>query len=392
MMRANRHWAMLYFDHNATTPLSPRAKEAWLEASEQYPGNPSSPHRLGSRADHALEESRERVASLLGGQPLDLIWTSGATEASNMVFHHYSQVLGGDDVVWISAIEHPCVLQAARRFLGDRIRLLPVNPSGVIERSVLSTWLREKRPSLVVCMAANNETGVMQPWEAVRDWCASESIPYFCDAAQWIGKYPATGLGSCGWTMGCAHKFGGPKGVGFLKVPSKGGFHALFGGGPQERSRRAGTENVAGILSMTAALEERESMFDCSDWLVTQREIRSTVEKEILERLPGSIALGKGEERLWNTLALVMPECDCRFRWVVKLDRLGVAVSTGSACSSGKEQASHVLEAMACSHDEASRVIRCSSGLETSRDDWQTLIQALVQVHQEAKAFSGKPV
>ena len=132
-------------------------------------------------------------------------------------------------------------------------------------------------------------------------------------------------------------------------------------------------------------------MFDCSDWLIKRGGMRSTVEKEILERLPGSIALGKGEERLWNTVALVMPECDCRFRWVVKLDRLGVAVSTGSACSSGKEQASHVLEAMACSHDEASRVIRCSSGPETSPDDWQTLIQALVQVHQEAKAFSGTP-
>ena len=118
--------------------------------------------------------------------------------------------------------------------------------------------------------------------------------------------------------------------------------------------------------------------------------MRSAVEGEILEKLPGTIALGAGEERLWNTIAMVMPECDCRFRWVVKLDRLGVAVSTGSACSSGKEQPSHVLEAMGCSPDEASRVLRFSSGPETSRDDWASLIEALVRVRQEADAFSAK--
>ncbi len=390
MICASRHLYMLYLDHNATTPLSFAAKEAWLEASEQFPGNPSSPHRLGSRADRAMEERRESLASIIGGSPLDLVWTSGATEASNMVFHHYASVLEADEEVWVSAIEHPCVLAAAKGFLGDRVRLIPVTAGGVVEWDVFPSWLKEKRPALVVCMAANNETGVMQPWAAIRDWCANESIPFFCDAAQWLGKYDASGLGSCDWTMGCAHKFGGPKGVGFLKVPSKGGLNPLVVGGPQERSRRAGTENLAGVISMLAALEERQSRFVESSWLKEQCAMRAAVEGEILEKLPGTIALGAGEERLWNTIAVVMPECDCRFRWVVKLDRLGVAVSTGSACSSGKEQPSHVLEAMGCSPDEASRVLRFSSGPETSRDDWASLVEALVRVRQEADAFSAK--
>lgn len=373
---------MRYFDHNATTPLSPAARDAWLEAIERYPGNPSSPHRLGSRAEYALTEARESLASVLGAQALDLIWTSGATEASNIVFHHYSKELNATDVVWVSAIEHPCVLNAAERFLGGRVRQIPVTPEGVVELGWLKDQVSNERPSLVVLMAANNETGVIQAWQSVRDWCRGEAIPFFCDAAQWIGKYPALGLGACDWTMGCAHKFGGPKGVGFLKVPSVGRCHSLFSGGPQELSRRAGTENVAGVLSMVAALKEREAWFSDA-WLQAREQERCSLKQRIVTQLPGTRVLGEEKACLWNTLALVMPECDCRFRWVVKLDRSGVAVSTGSACSSGKEKPSHVLEAMACSADESSRVIRCSSGGETTPEDWDALIEALVRINHE---------
>ena len=378
---------MRYFDYNATTPLSQAARDAWLEAIERFPGNPSSPHRMGSRADYALTEAREALASILGSQALDLIWTSGATEASNMLFHHYSKVLGESDVVWVSAIEHPCVLNAAVRFLGGRVRRIPVTSQGVVELEWLENRLAEERPSLVGLMAANNETGVIQSWQAVRDWCVKESIPFFCDAAQWIGKYPGLGLGDCDWTMGCAHKFGGPKGVGFLKVPSTGRFHSLFSGGPQEMSRRAGTENVAGVLSMVAALKEREAWFSDS-WLKTQSQGRDSLAQKIVLQLPGTRVLGSDVDCLWNTLALVMPECDCRFRWVVKLDRAGIAVSTGSACSSGKEKPSHVLDAMACSSGESSRVIRCSSGPDTTPEDWDALIEAIVGINQELVAAS----
>ncbi len=372
---------MHYFDHNATTPLSEAARRAWLEAVERFPGNPSSPHRMGSRAERALAEAREALAAWLGCSPFDLVWTSGATEASNMVFHHYAERLPQSAEVWVSAIEHPCVLQAAAAFLGkERVRRIPVTTEGTASLD----WLEAQavRPALVAVMAANNETGVLQPWEKIREWCQKREIPFLCDAAQWIGKMPAAGLGQCDWMIGCAHKFGGTVGVGFLKCPAESSVEPLLVGGYQELSRRAGTENVAGILAMAAALEERESLLS-ADWMASRRQWQRRFEESILDFLPGTQILGRGTDRLWNTISMVMPACDCRFRWVVKLDRLGFAVSTGSACASGKEKPSHVLAAMQCSASAAGRTIRCSSGPETSEQEWEALAEALAQSWQK---------
>lgn len=381
---------MHYFDHNATTPLSKAGRRAWLDAVDRFPGNPSSPHRTGSRAERALTEAREALASRLGCLPFNLVWTSGATEASNMVFHHYARRLPKSAEVWISAIEHPCVLQAAEVFLGKgRIRRIPVTTEGTVSLD----WLAAQavRPALVAIMAANNETGVLQPWEKCRQWCQERGIPFLCDAAQWIGKMPADGLGRCDWAIGCAHKFGGPAGVGFLKCPAEESVESLLVGGHQELSRRAGTENVAGVLAMAAALEERESLWS-ADWIASRRKWQSRFEESILELLPGTQVLGRGAPRLWNTISMVMPACACRFRWVVKLDRLGFAVSTGSACASGKEKPSHVLEAMQRSASEAGRTIRCSSGPETSEQEWTTLAAALAQIGKETKLYPPKHV
>lgn len=372
---------MHYFDHNATTPLSEASRRAWLDAVDRFPGNPSSPHRMGSRAERALTEAREALASRLGCSPFDLVWTSGATEASNMVFHHYAARLPKSGEVWVSAIEHPCVLQAAEVFLRkERVRRIPVTTEGTASLDWLeSQAARSSRlPALVAVMAANNETGVLQPWEKIREWCQEREIPFLCDAAQWVGKMPAAGLGRCNWIIGCAHKFGGPVGVGFLKCPAKSSVEPLLVGGHQELSRRAGTENVAGILAMAAALEERESLLS-ADWMASRRQWQRRFEESILEFLPETQILGRGTDRLWNTISMVMPACDCRFRWVVKLDRLGFAVSTGSACASGKEKPSHVLAAMQRSASEASRTIRCSSGPEISEQEWESLATALAQ-------------
>ena len=368
---------MHYFDHNATTPLSEAARRTWLEAVDRFPGNPSSPHRMGSRAERALAEAREALAARLGCSPFDLVWTSGATEAVNMVFHHYAKRLPKSAEVWVSAIEHPCVLQAAAAFLGKkRVRRIPVTTEGTASLD----WLAAQavRPALVAVMAANNETGVLQPWKKIREWCQEREIPFLCDAAQWIGKMPAAGLGRCDWMIGCAHKFGGTAGVGFLKCPAESFVEPLLVGGDQELSRRAGTENVAGILAMAAALEERESLLS-ADWLASRRQWQRRFEESILDFLPGTQILGRGTDRLWNTISMVMPAGDCRFRWVVKLDRLGFAVSTGSACASGKEKPSHVLAAMQCSASAAGRTIRCSSGPETSEQEWRALAEALAQ-------------
>ncbi len=373
---------MLYFDHNATTPLSARAKTAWIDAAERFPGNPSSPHRIGARADAALTDARERLARILGCSPLDIVWTSGASESGNTVFHHFSRRLDAAAEVWISAIEHPCVLESARHFFGSRLKLIPVTRGGVADLEWIAAELKNQRPGLIAIMAANNETGVLQPWREVLALCREYRVPFFCDAVQWIGKLPAAGLGGCDLVSGSAHKFGGPKGVGFLKCSNDPLIEPLIRGGPQEDRRRAGTENVAGVLAMLAALEEGEAAL-ASGGHKKREAWREEFERALLSRLPGASVIGTGQPRLWNTVSAMMPETDCRQRWVVKLDKAGYAVSTGSACASGKESPSHVLLAMGRSPSEAGRVLRFSSGWETTREQWDELLNALVKVNAE---------
>lgn len=370
---------MIYFDHNATTPLSPAARDAWVQASEQFIGNPSSPHRLGARADAALTNARGQLAALLGCDALDLVWTSGATESNNTAIHHFARTLATDQELWISAIEHPCLREAARFHFGQRLRLIPVTRAGVIDLAWLKKQLAKTRPGALAVMAANNETGVLQPWRETLALCREREIPFLCDAAQWLGKLPAHGLGDCAFVSGCAHKFGGPKGVGFLKCPARGRVHPLLLGGPQEEGRRAGTESVAAVLAMIAALTERAAQLT-PDTLAARLRLRADFEKLLLRKLPTLQIIGAGTDRLWNTVSAVMPDTDCRVRWVVKLDKAGFAVSTGSACSSGKEEPSHVLAAMDYPASEAARALRFSSGPETTASEWNALAEAVANV------------
>lgn len=366
---------MIYFDHNATSPLAAEARQAWLDAVEKLIGNPSSPHRLGTRADKALNDARFEVAQFLGCDALDIVWTSGATEAANLVLHHFA-ITKPDAELWISAVEHPCVLQAARHYFRKRLRLIPVTRSGVVDLDWLRARLKRARVAAVAVMAANNETGVLQPWREAGALCAAARVPFFCDATQWIGKLPGAGLGACDFVIGSAHKFGGPKGVGFLKCPSKGRIEPLLKGGQQEEGRRAGTENVAGVVAMAAALRVREAALARGE-IALRLNWRRRFESRLVERLPGCAVVGSESDRLWNTVAVLMPPADCRSRWVVKLDKLGFAVSTGSACASGREEPSHVLAAMGFTAAEAGRMLRFSSGWETTARDWESLLEAL---------------
>jgi cysteine desulfurase len=263
---------------------------------------------------------------------------------------------------------------------------MPIDRNGVVARDWFRRELGERRPGLVALMAANNETGVLQPWPEFLHLCREWEVPFFCDAAQWVGKLPAAGLGAADYVGGCAHKFGGPRGVGFLKCPHRVTLQPLLHGGRQEDGRRAGTENVAGVLSMMAALAHREAALAAGEH-VTRALWRSTFEKELVRQLPGAEILGAGEERLWNTVSVLAPPTpDCRQRWVVKLDKAGFAVSTGSACASGQEKPSPVLLAMGRTPEEAGRALRFSSGWETTREDWQALLEALRQVHAQLHA------
>jgi cysteine desulfurase len=376
---------MHYFDHNASSVLLPEAREAWLRASADFYGNPSSLHRLGARADRALSDARERLAALLKCEPEEIVWTSGATESNNTVFHHFAKQAPPNSEIWVSSLEHPSVLQPSVRYFGARRRLIPASKNGTLDLNWLEERLqdhRDARPALIIAMAANNETGVLQPWPEISKLCKTHEVPFFCDAVQWIGKLPVAGLGSCEFVSGSAHKFGGPRGTGFLKCPQGIRLDGLLLGGPQEDGHRAGTENVPGVLSMMAALEVRETALARGE--ASTREIWRTRFEDLLEQiLPGAEVIGQKVPRLWNTVSALMPVATCRQRWVVKLDKAGYAVSTGSACSSGEEKPSHVLLAMGMNSETAGNVLRFSSGWSTTPVDWTGLAETLARVHRD---------
>jgi cysteine desulfurase len=376
---------MIYFDYNATAPVMREAREAWLAATENIGGNPSSMHQAGTCASIALAEARERLATLLGCHLQDLIWTSGATEANNMVAHHFSKTLGEKDEIWISAIEHPCVHDSAKHYFGKRAKLIPVTHDGLVDLDWITAEMADKRPGLVGVMAANNETGVIQPWREIQAICRAYEVPFFTDAVQFIGKMPMKGLGDFDYVSGAAHKFGGARGVGFLKIPHRKSITPLLYGGKQEGGRRAGTENVAIIAAMMAALEVREKQI--SQNLHLLRGVwRDNFERELLRALPGTSIVGANVPRLWNTVSALMPEGDRKHQWVIRLDKAGFAVSTGSACTTGKEEPSHVLAAMGIKPAQAVRVVRFSAGWETTELDWDALVKAVAKIHAEMKA------
>jgi cysteine desulfurase len=372
---------MIYFDHNATAPVMREAREAWLNATMNIGGNASSPHQTGAMANKAMTEAREKLAGFLGCQPGDIVWTSGATEANNMVMHHFGVTLDPKAEVWVSAIEHPCVVESSKFYFGKRARQIPITHDGVIDMDWLTTEMADTRPGLVAVMAANNESGVIQPWREAMAICHQYKVPFFTDAVQWLGKMPAKGLGDCDFVTGAGHKFGGPRGIGFLKVPHKSHITPLLVGGKQEQGRRAGTENVPIILSLLAALEAREKQMSRGEHLL--RVVwRENFERLLLKHLPGALIVGAHSQRLWNTVSAIMPE-NGQWRWLTRLDKTGFAVSTGSACTTGKEEPSHVLAAMHFKAADAHRVLRFSSGWETTESDWDALANGLAKIHDE---------
>ena len=380
---------MIYFDYNATAPVIREAREAWLNVTEKLGGNPSSMHQFGAKAAVKLADAREKLAASLGCHPQDIVWTSGATEANNMVMHHFAKKLDPKAEVWVSAIEHPCVDDSSKHYFGRRVKTIPVTHGGVVDMDWLTTELADARPGLVTVMAANNETGVIQPWREILTICQAYEVPFFTDAVQFIGKMPVKGLGDCDYVSGAAHKFGGPRGVGFLKIKHRSQITPLLLGGKQEGGRRAGTENVAIIAAMMAALEVREKQIARSEHILRGL-WRENFERQLLATLPGTTIVGANQPRLWNTVSAIMPDGDRRHQWVVRLDKEGFAVSTGSACTTGKEEPSHVLSAMGYKSAQAVRSVRFSAGWETNESDWDALLKGLARVN--AEMHHGKSV
>lgn len=363
---------MSYFDFNATAPLHPRARDEWIDVATRAWHNPSGLYAGATVAREILADARERLADIVGCPPERIVFTGGATAATNAVARHLARTVPADRVVALSAIEHPCVREALQEALPGRTVELPVDHDGVVDTGALARLLEQGHVACVSVMAASNESGVLQPWEEIATLCRHHGVAFHTDAAQWCGKLPAAGLGRCDWVTGSGHKFGGPRGVGFLVVPaSEQGFHGDRGG-PQERGRWAGTENVAGIAAMVAALEARDPEGETERR--TRAGARDAASRRLLAAVAGAWIVGAGAPRLWNTLAVVIPGTNGK-KVVAALGRAGVAASTGSACSSGADSVPRVL---ASAGGAAGGMVRLSAGWETTAAEWQQAIAALV--------------
>ena len=359
-----------YFDGNATSPLCKEARDAWLEASERWWFNGSSPFREGAAVHVRLERDREELASQLGCEAGELIFNSGATEGNNHVFMALGMLCPENQTVFVSAVEHASVREPAKRYLGDRLQILDVDSNGVVDLGNLEELLKSGEVFAVSVMAANNETGVLQPWQKILEICQSHGLLYHCDAAQWIGKLPLEGLGKCHFVTGSAHKFGGPKGCGFLKYSRSVGETAFLTGGSQEGGLRAGTEDYPSIAAMMAALDSTEEIPPSG---------RDEFERHVKQWLPEVQIVGESVPRLAHTSMLILPEFG-NDRWVNLLAKKGQLVSTGSACSTVKGQESQVLEALGYSSEEARRAVRVSGGKWTCGDSWGELGRAFRDV------------
>jgi cysteine desulfurase len=361
-----------YLDYNATAPLRPEVREVMVAALDTH-GNPSSVHAEGRAARALIESARAKVARLAGAKPENVIFTSGGSEANSLAL---AAQTGEAWHCYISAVEHPSVL-AGGRFYRESTSRIPVSADGVIDLDVLATELAKHhlggwRP-FVSLMAANNETGAIQPVAAAAEIVREAGGLLHTDAVQVAGRLPLdfSALGADMMTLS-AHKIGGPKGVGALVLREGVPVEPLIKGGRQERRRRAGTENVAGIVGFGVAAELAAAEPDKAAEVAA---LRDELEERALAVEPDTVVVSGRVARLPNTSCIAVPGTKDE-TLVIGLDLAGVAVSAGSACSSGKVEASHVLSAMGLSPELAQGAIRVSLGFGTVSADIERFIGA----------------
>lgn len=364
-----------YLDYNATAPLLAEAKVAMIEALD-VAGNPSSVHTEGRRARAVVEAARESVARLVGAKPSEIVFTSGASEANCWALSQpWATIL-------TSGIEHDSVLAPARSSSAELV-ILPVGADGRLKVEEIASLLASRSfagPAVIAVQMANNETGVIQPVAEIAELARAHGIKIHIDAVQAAGRMPIDFAALDVDTLSVsAHKFGGPKGIGALVNRDHVDLVPLIRGGGQERRRRAGTENVAAIAGFGAAAEVAMRGLASIDVVGV---LRDKLEVELKRISPNAVIVGEGAPRLANTMAVALPG-KLAETLVIRLDLAGVAVSAGSACSSGKVGASHVLEAMGLGPDIASGTIRVSLGPTTTEADiaaflaaWKTIAGA----------------
>ena len=357
----------VYFDYNATTPLDPAVRAAMLPFLDEIWGNPSSVHQIGRRARALLDDARERVAAVLRAKPSEVVFTSGGTESNNLAIFGSARRLRtkGRHLV-TTTIEHHAVLHCFRQLEsreGFSVTYVPVDSSGIVSVTDVARAIRPDT-TLVSVMAANNEIGTVQPVAEIGALCRQQGVLFHTDAVQAFGKLPFTDITQfqADLVSLCAHKFHGPKGAGVLFIRSPLILDPILFGGAHENERRAGTENLPAIIGLAAAAES----FLRSPVFPPERMTELTTRLRLLaESIPGVTIRGSQSNKLPNTLALSVSGCDS-IVLMAGLDMAGICASSGSACSAGSLEPSHVLLALGVCPAEANSLVRFSLGREST--------------------------
>lgn len=378
---------IVYADNAATTALSPRALEAMMPYLKGEYGNPSSIYSLGKQAKKALAESREKIAVILGAAPEEIYFTSGGSEADNWAIKGAAQLkkAKGRHII-SSAIEHPAVLNALKSLAkeGYEITFLPVNSAGEISLKELEAAIREDT-ILISIMAANNEIGTLQPIKEIGEIAKKHQILFHTDAVQVIGHMPFNVAEQHINMLALAgHKFCGPKGVGALYIKKGLRLPSYIHGGEQERGRRAGTENVAGMVGMAAALEESAQNMEKN--LRHTTALRDKLIEGLLQ-LPYTRLTGHPEKRLPGIASFVFEAVEGE-SMILLLDQQGICASSGSACSSGSLDPSHVLLSIGLPHESAHGSLRLSLNENNTEEDVAHILNTLPGIINRLREMS----
>jgi cysteine desulfurase len=375
----------IYFDYNATTPLDAAVRDAMLPYFDDVWGNPSSVHHVGRKARALLDDARDRAARFLGAKPSEIIFTSGGTEANNLAIFGAARLLKprGKHLI-TSSVEHHAVLQCfdyLEKKEAFEVTRLPVNSDGRISLADVKAAIRPDTV-LISLMAANNEIGTLQPVAEVGALCQERKICFHTDAVQWFGKEPFQSIQQFNADLVsiCAHKFHGPKGAGVLYIKSP--LHpdpVLFGGG-QENERRGGTENLPGIIGLVAALERfvKPPVFDN----VRLRPLRNRL-FDCLSHIGGCTVVSPSEGALINTVAFTVTGAD-GIALLAALDMEGICASSGSACSAGSLEPSHVVVALG-RPTEANSLVRFSLGRASTLEEAEFVCAKLPEIIKRAQ-------
>jgi len=379
---------VIYADNAATTKMSEAAVHTMISVINENYGNPSSLYSIGQQAKETLEEARKTVAEAIGAEPREILFTSGGSEADNQAIRSMAEEgkKKGKTHIISSAFEHHAVLHTLERLQkeGFEVTLLDVHENGLVRPEELEQAIREDT-CLVTIMYANNEIGTIQPIREIGAVCRKHGIPFHTDAVQAVGHIPVdVNEDSIDLLSASAHKFHGPKGVGFLYARKGIRLTNLIEGGAQERGKRAGTENVPGIAAMATALKDAVANMDRNATLLTANRDRLI---EGLKKIPHSALNGDAKRRLPGNVNFCFEGIEGE-SLLLLLDDKGIEASSGSACTSGSLDPSHVLLAIGRVHDVAHGSLRLSIGEDLSREDADYIIRSVSEVVEYLRSFS----